>query len=322
MIVDRILKYLESPSVRVEDTVLNAAELAFGRSIVRNLTVDSEERTPRISPSGPWYCPRRYHYMLTSAAKEDLSARSRMAFTLGDTVEAISIILMRLAGVKLLSPTEDGEQKKVSAVISGVPVDGSLDGSLQYGEHGEIPLDVKSMADYGFKEFQKACTDPKAPWWNRERFGIVFQLRLYKRIMKEMGLSDGQHGIFVGVNKNTGHLAECWVGPSDDDKLVDRAVASIAKNLETGGVPDRPSWSKTFVRHGSNLLPDKTKGPCLEIDTDKKRTNDHGWRCNYCPFTEVCYPGFGVVPLSGGPKYRKPLEPETAGAGKVDDASK
>ena len=321
MIVDRVTRYLESCNGVIPDKVMEVAQGSFGHSLQRNLASnrDVEERKPSISPSGPWYCPRRFHYKLTSAPKEDLQWRSRLAFLLGDTVEAIAIVLMRLAGVPMLSPNEDGLQLRVHATLGGIEIAGSIDASVKYAGHGEIPVDVKSMSAYSFADFQRACTDPGHAWWHKQRFDNVFQVRLYKRMMKEMGLSDGQHGILVGVNKNTGHLAEAWVNPHDDDKLIDRAVAKVALHHASGKVPDRPAWAKAIEMPGANLLPDGTKGPCLQIDTDKQRTGDHGWRCSYCPYTEVCWPGFEVVPLSK-PVYRKPIQAQEAvTAGKADD---
>ena len=313
MIVDRVMRYLEQADGSVNETVLSAAKEAVARSLLRNLTSDSskEQHEPSIRPSGPWHCPRRYYYNLTSAATAPMAPRSRLAFLLGDMVEAVAVMLMRLAGVPLLTPLEDGTQSEVSAVISGVPMKGHLDASLSY-DGSEVPIDVKSMSKYSFQSFKQACSNSKAQWWSSERFGYIFQLRFYMRMLKEMGRGDGQHGIILGVSKETGHLAELWVPANDDDALIDRAVASVSSAMQSGELPERPIWAKSIEMPGANKLPDGEKGPCLQIDTDRKRTHDHGWRCSYCPFTETCWPGFGLVPLSSGPVYRKPLKAEQA----------
>ena len=102
-----------------------------------------------------------------------------------------------------------------------------------------------------------------------------------------------------------------WVQRDEDEEaLIRKGVAAIADNWETNTLPDRPAWAKTIERKSAEL-PGGGRGPCLEIDTDKERTNDHGWRCTYCSWVTTCWEGFEVVPL-GKPAYRKPIETENA----------
>lgn len=312
MIVDRILDYLGGPNrlAEIPPNVLDAAAEQFRRSLARNLSAqrDRTGETERLRPSSPWYCPRRVFYGMTGAKREASSARSYLAFLMGDTLEAVVLTLAKVAGVPLLSPSSLGEQKKVAIEIGGQEVRGSIDASIEYqGE--EIPIDVKSMSSYSFDEFVRATQDPTAPWWTSERWGYLSQLRFYMRALgqeQRRNVDDGgkphastAYGIFVAVNKDTGHLAEMFV-PFDGatHRMFDRAVPAAYKAADEKVEPARPEWAVLNVRPGANSLPDGSKGPCEEVGF---------WRCSYCPFVTTCFPGVGLVAVGKKPAWRRPL---------------
>jgi hypothetical protein len=220
-----------------------------------------------------------------------------MTFLVGDVLEQTVIFLARMAGVPILSPAVGEEQEGVAVDVDGLPVVGNMDLVVAGPGGVQIPVDVKSMSEFGFKEFERAILDPKHVWWTDDprsgnRWSYLTQLRFYMMAKKS------DHGIFVAVDKNTGHMAEMHVTPDPMWDSEFRARARYIKALqESGAIPPRPSWAVTDVKSGANERPDGSKGPVEEIKV---------WRCaGYCPHTKTCWPGFDVVPLASGPKWRK-----------------
>lgn len=351
MIVDRIEEYLNGPRAKVEDVHLETAMGHVERTFRRNLgDRDDAGNRRRISGSLPWYCPRRAYYTIAGAPREAVKGRSLIAFLMGDVLEAAVVVLARQAGVRFSWPNDAGDQMRLEQTFrtpAGIEtVVGHLDLVVE-ADDDQIAGDVKSMADYSFREFQKAATqnerqaleDPTS-WWSVERWGYVAQLRFYLWLLELSGQGSGSRGFFVGVNKNTGHLAELWI--DRDQETIDvfkraipalvaarakydaaanavretvlsnggtdeEAAAAVARVplIEAHGLPGRPRWHRLIRLEGQNQRADGTKGPILEIDTDKKTTQGQGWRCGYCPWVLECHPGFDVVPLKSGPKFRK-----------------
>lgn len=355
MIADRILEYLEGERKEVGEEVLRVALRHVERTFRRNLG-DRDDSTSRRSISGSlsWYCPRRAFYTMVGADREAITGRSLIAFLMGDVLEAASIVLARQAGVRFRWPDEEGEQLRLERTFPTPHGDERIVGHLDIVvEHGDdlIVGDVKSMADYSFREFERAATqdekeawkDPTS-WWSVNRWAYLAQLRFYMWLLELEGLGSGERGFFLGINKNTGHLAEVWVerdpatiamferaipilvgararydqaanavretalanGATDEEAA--EAVAAVPLT-EAHGLPPVPRWHRIVRQEGSNKRPDGSKGPVLELDTDKKTTQGQGWRCSYCPWVLACHgKGWGAVPMSRGVKFRKAIE--------------
>lgn len=305
MIVDAIEKYLGGTLVMADDKALDAALRSFRVSLVRNLTQTDHENRKGLRASSPWYCGRRIIYEMQDEKRADLAPRSRLAFLMGDTVEAFGIFLTRLAGVPILSPGLDGKQEAHEVDIGEARIVGHIDMTVWDSSGAVIPVDWKSMADYGFKEFEAAIRDPSAKWWTENRWGYLTQLRIY------MIAKAAPYGVFVGVNKNTGHMAEMHVPPDPEWAVeMETRATRMARLIAAGAAPDsipRPPWATTKILPGANQRADGSKGPVEEIVN---------WRCDYCPFWQSCYPGFDLLPLKSGPVRRRAIEPtaETNGA--------
>lgn len=298
MIVDVVEKYLGGDRAKVDEAVLSHAMQGIERSFVRNLTDHEREHRVGIHASSAWYCARRMVYDLDpTAPREALQPRARMTFLMGDVLEQTVIFLARMAGVPILSPAPGAEQESVRLMVEGCEVVGNMDMTVQGPDGSEIPVDVKSMSEYGFKEFERAILDPSHPWWsadpkNGNRWAYLTQLRFY------MMAKRAPHGIFVAVDKNTGHMAEMHVAPdpSWEVEFRERAKYLLSWTMQKG-LPPRPAWATTKTLPGNNQRPDGSKGPVEEIEV---------WRCaGYCPHTKSCWPGFGVVPLASKPVWRK-----------------
>ena len=301
MIVDRIEAYLSGRRAAVDDAVLDAAMRGIRKSFVRNLTDATREKREGLHASSKWFCSRRMLFDLEETEPEPLTARARVTFMLGDVWEQACIYLARQAGVDIITPRLDGEQERHVLNVEGAVVSGSIDLVVRGPEGAEIPVDCKSMNARSFGEFKDAATDNSAPWWEKQRWDYLTQLRFY------MIAKRAPYGVFVGVCKDTGHMAELHVLPDAAWEQEFRARARYFMEVLTTRtkdrtfLPPRPSFAVSEVLPGANVLPDGTKGPCEEIK---------GWRCGYCPHVRSCWQGFDVVPLSSGPKWRKAVRPE------------
>lgn len=302
MIVDRIYEYLGGPKGvvdAVQEGLLDVAMAAFRRTLRRNFLEDRQAAARDVSPSSAWYCGRRLLYGMREdqAHVAPQAPRSSITFAWGDTAEAMGLLLTRVAGVPLLSPAEDGTQQEVEVPIGGELRPGHLDASMLV--HGvESPIDYKSMSDTGFGEFEAAIRDPRAPWWTEHKWDIVTQQRLYMRALERKHGQQVNVSIVIGVNKNTGHLAECHV-PQDRAHLsaLDSMLPRLRAHQAAGTLPDRPAFATTASKTGDNLRADGSKGPVEEITA---------WRCGYCPHVKACFPGFDLVPLKSKPVWRRP----------------
>ena len=82
---------------------------------------------------------------------------------------------------------------------------------------------------------------------------------------------------------------------------VSTAASASANGAATAGDVAFGTTTAT-VKAGANERPDGTKGPVEEVSH---------WRCGYCPHVKTCWDGFGVVPLTSGPKWRKAVSADS-----------
>lgn len=298
MIVDLVEKYLSGRRAKVDDAVLDAAMRGIRASFVKNLTDATREKRDGLHASSKWVCARRMIYDLSETEPEALTARARVTFLLGDVWEQAVLFLARQAGVDIVTPGIDGVQERHVLTIEGAVISGSIDLVVRDPAGALIPVDAKSMNARSFGEFKDAIASPKAPWWEKQRWDYLTQLRLY------MMAKSAPYGMFVGVCKDTGHMAELHVQPDPAwmGEFRQRCAYVMKHVAPKVTIPPRPSWATTKVLPGANQRPDGTKGPVEEVES---------WRCGYCPHTKTCWAGFDVVPLTSGPKWRKAVSADS-----------
>lgn len=292
MIVDAVEKYLSGARATVNDAVLDAAMAGIRKSFVKNLTDATREKREGLHASSKWSCTRRMLYDLAETEPEALTARARVTFMLGDVWEQALLFLIRQAGVNIVTPGIDGVQERHVLTVEGAVISGSIDLVVRDPAGAEIPVDAKSMNARSFGEFKDAISDPKAEWWEKQRWDYLTQLRFYMIAKK------APYGMFVAVCKDTGHMAELHVMPDPSWEIEFRQrCAYLMDHLKPGApTPPRPSWAKSEIRAGANERPDGSKGPVEEVAH---------WRCGYCPHVKTCWDGFALVPLKAGPKWRR-----------------
>ena len=254
---------------RARKVVLEAAERAL-----RNWLPKSEqEARPKVTLSSHFYCARTIHYSLNDAPKEPVAPRALDAFALGQTVEALLVAKCILAGLPVVWPNAEGWQYRGNLDFDGDPLRGSVDMVLEH-EGAMIPVECKSMSEYGFDKSKREGVD--------DTFGYVGQLQNYIAMM------GAPFGLFLGVNKSTGHAFEEWVQPDPAKVATARAAYAAAKR----GLPERPEWAKIRVV--------KAPGGAVE--------QIEAVQCGYCPHRPTCWPEFKQQVVSGKPVYRRPVE--------------
>ena len=296
MIVDKVEAYLSGARATVNDAVLDAAMRGIRASFVKNLTDATREKREGLHASSKWSCTRRMLYDLSETEPESLTARARVTFMLGDVWEQALLFLIRQAGVDIVTPGIDGVQERHVLTIEGATISGSIDLVVRDSAGAEIPVDAKSMNARSFGEFKDAILNPRAEWWDKQRWDYLSQLRFYMIAKK------APYGMFVAVCKDTGHMAELHVLPDPTWEVEFRKRCAyfmewLGKRVaDASAMPPRPSWAVSEVKPGANERPDGTKGAVEEVAH---------WRCGYCPHVKSCWDGFALVPLKAGPKWRR-----------------
>lgn len=316
MLADKVYDYLATQGKPVPEVYIETATRLVGDAIRRQLGVSESMGARLPSPSSAWYCQRRRLYDAhPDIAKTNENPRSRLVFLEGMITEATTIPLLRMAGVPLLSPDLDGKQLTLTADVEGFPLTGHMDATVDDGEGGHIPVDVKTVAEYTFRKMVEAATDPNADYWREARDDYIAQVRLYMYLIRKNGLGKADRGYLLPHNKNTRNLAELEIRyhAGEEARLLREFVTTqrqLAEMAEKG--PDyiqtvpRPAWAGIIKRTAQR--PDGSRGQVEEVDTifDRERhgRDFQGYRCGYCPFIEACFPGFEKV-LTSKPVWRR-----------------
>lgn len=292
MICDRIEDYLRARPPIPADLLLRAEALlagdaldSFRRNFIRPPSENGKGRNA-VTLSSHFFCARSIHYALQRTRKEPPAPRAFLAFHLGDNVEQMVVALAILAGAPVLWPTQGGQQKVVERVIDGDVIVGHVDAVLTAdGCPNGMPVEVKSMSEYGFDKSRAEGVD--------DTFGYRSQLTNY------MAALGSPRGLFVGVNKSTGHVFEEEIAL--DAKLLAANDAAYAEAKR--GLPERPAWAKTLRLTGNPPGGGGKRVPLEQIDSV---------RCGYCAYRPVCWAGYEQVVVSGKPVYRRVLAQEEA----------
>lgn len=292
MIVDKIEEWiLNSKTPVLEEHLLAFAEGCI-RSIKKQLPRKPRNGRGELHASSAWYCARKMVYEMLGYEGEPHTANSLITFTEGDIFEQFGIMLTREAlGARVLEPGLDGVQTKHVVEFGGHPVVGNVDMVISDGEGHRIPVDWKSTNGIGMDEAKGANEDPTHPWWEKQRFRYLTQLRTY------IHAEQAPYGIFCYFNKEHGSMLELHVKPDPTWKAeMDKRAPYVMLHKESGSIPPPPPFHGVKTLTGANRRPDGSTGPVQEIEH---------FLCRYCDMKKHCYPGFDCVPLANGPKWRK-----------------
>ena len=287
MIVDAIERWMRGEYVstteqleRAERFIEGVAEQSWRRVFVDRDKHDAER--PPISGSARWQCAKHMQHAIERAEKGDKAPRAYNAFWLGDMVEAMVIAQAIAAGVPVAYPAEDGTQYETSLTLDGDVIRGHVDAVVDDPRYGPTPIEFKSMNEYRWTKSAREGVE--------NTFGYVDQLGFYI-----LGM-EAKQGLFVGVNKSTGHVFEEWRKAGEFRRDYYEKQYALAKS----GKAAKPKWATDRFVRGMGGRPST-----LEVQDV---------RCSYCDFRAHCWPGYEQVMVSGKVQWRKPLSDEEASA--------
>lgn len=284
MIVEKIEHYLTGRGQTLDEEVLQQMWNSFTFSVQRQL-MEERELSKNLRGSNPGPCARKMAYAtLGYEPTEPLQARSKVTFLTGDLLELVAVGMMRLAGLNVTDTCldADGQSEAIFDVGNGTLVKCHADGIL----HPQIGvtdvkrlLEIKSSSDYGFKRE-----------WLRGNMSDQYRLQ-HNIYMEAYGID---HGIFLVVNKNTGHFAEVLTEKDPDIIEWGRKNYLLASVADEDNIPPR---FMDFENYG------------LKKDKQGNVTNQLCWGCSYCDFTRYCWPGVELeINSRGKPEYYVPQE--------------
>ena len=181
----------------------------------------------------------------------------KMRNTFGDIIEALAIVVMKSAGIKITN-----EQKKVQYNIKGDKIEGRQDVEID----GKI-WDIKSASPYSFeKKFGEAGGFNEVV--KEDSFGYASQGFLYGESQ------DKKFGGWIAINKSTGEWTVCETPTSVEEHKIN--ALKVAEDNYTAIKEGKP-----FKR-------------CYDDVAETFRSKPTGNRilgfvCSYCPYKLPCW---------------------------------
>ena len=255
----QVQQYLDSVSkepVKLDEQLLQE----FGEACKNALLKQFEEKRrdkfePRMSNIGRPLCQLQMEAKGVKGEGQPYNVRMRNTF--GDLIEALSIFVMKSAGIKLKN-----EQKKVRYEFDGGKIDGRQDVEID----GKV-WDIKSASPYSFdKKFGEAGGFSEVA--RDDSFGYVSQGFLYSEGQKK------KFGGWIVVNKSTGEWAVCET-PAEHTEYKKTALDTAKNNFKA------LAKGEPFKR-------------CYDDIAETFRSKPTGNRvlgfvCSYCPYKLPCW---------------------------------
>lgn len=255
MLIDLVYKYLHEDGKTLDQGVIYEAEKIAGAVFKRQFMTDPEDKPGTIRLSGVGRCSRQqaYNFHGFEPAGKEMDGRAKLTFFIGDLVELAVISLVKIAVNKFQTgnvlATGLSQMTLKLDKISGHP-----DGIYYFYEDKKWRvIEVKSMADYSFGEFEKnGMLDS----------GYLGQVHAY---MEWLGFDEC---IFIGLNKNNSILHEQVI--KKDPLVVEIIRGNIKSILEStpDSLPVRPyqpnekgfyPWQCLYCPHHITCLPEAEK---------------------------------------------------------------
>lgn len=254
MIVDKIYNFLENEkelgSEEAVEKFLKEAEYGFKRQFLEERV---NRKTLRLSSIGK--CMRQQWFTAKGYPAEPVSPRASIIFWQGDLIEACTNALAKMAKVDIRREQEEVE-------LEGIK--GHIDGVLYENDEPKAVVEIKSMADYSFKRFEKEGID--------NTFGYTSQGIAYATAL------DLNSVVWVATNKNTGAMAEYLFTVTDEMKRdIVKRVQELKKLVNSWVMPFREYYPE--------------KDGKLPV------------QCQYCGHKHNCYKELDTVIKNGKPQF-------------------
>ena len=210
---------------------------------------------PRMSNIGRPLCQLQMEAKGVKGEGQPYNVKMRNTF--GDIIEALSIFVMKSAGVNIVN-----EQKKVTYKFNGEKIEGRQDVEID----GKV-WDIKSASPYSFeKKFGEAGGFNEVV--REDSFGYASQGFLYGESQSK------KFGGWIAINKSTGEWTVCET-PASVDEHKQKALKLAKDNFNA------LKEGKPFKR-------------CYDDVAETFRTKPTGNRvlgfvCSYCPYKLPCW---------------------------------
>lgn len=264
----------DTGAIDVPEEWVEAAGEEFKSALRKQLHRTPQAFRLRMSNIGKPLCQLQME-KLASEADSDISVPRRpynhiMRMMIGDSVEVLTRLIMRVAGVNVTSHGDHVELEVAGEVIKGdsdIDTDGRVD-------------DIKSCSPWAFRnKWQRGYPELAA----NDSFGYVGQL---------IGYSDGQGKELGGwwvVDKSSGEVLFLEAEPTEEE------LAAIRKQREETVIAIRDG--KPFER-----CFEPVPETYYRKETGAKRVPE---KCDFCDFKHTCWPTAQFLPQPGS-KARNP----------------
>ena len=258
-ILIKVQKYLDNVSkgpTQVDKKLVEEFGEACKNALLKQFTEDRRSKfEPRMSNIGRPLCQLQMEAKGVKGEGQPYNVRMRNTF--GDLIEALSIFVMKSAGIKLKN-----EQKKVRYEFDGGKIDGKQDVEID----GKV-WDIKSASPYSFdKKFGEAGGFSEVA--RDDSFGYVSQGFLYSEGQKK------NFGGWIVVNKSTGEWAVCET-PAEHTEYKKTALDTAKNNFKA--LDKGEPFKKCFDDVVETFRSKPTGNRVL------------GFVCSYCPYKLPCW---------------------------------
>ena len=258
-ILSKVQLYLDKAAkepVKISDKLVEEFGEACKSALRKQFT---EERRsgfrPRMSNVGRPLCQLQMEARNIKGEGQPYNVKMRNTF--GDLIEALSIFVLKSAGVKI-----EDEQKSVKYKFNGSSIEGRYDVKIN-----KKIWDIKSASPYSFKNkfgeaggFETVVKD--------DAFGYVSQGYLYSESEKL------PFGGWIVINKSTGEWVVCET-PLLDEEYKANAIQTAKNNIHS--LEKKKPFKKCYDEIEETFRTKKTGNKVL------------GMTCSFCSYKLPCW---------------------------------
>ena len=255
----KVQQYLDNVSkspVKLDKQLVQEFGEACKNALLKQFEEPRKDKfEPRMSNIGRPLCQLQMEAKGVKGEGQPYNVKMRNTF--GDIIEALSIFVMKSAGVNIVN-----EQKKVTYKFNGEKIEGRQDIEID----GKV-WDIKSASPYSFeKKFGEAGGFNEVV--REDSFGYASQGFLYGESQSK------KFGGWIAINKSTGEWTVCET-PASVDEHKQKALKLAKDNFNA------LKEGKPFKR-------------CYDDVAETFRTKPTGNRvlgfvCSYCPYKLPCW---------------------------------
>ena len=255
----KVQKYLDSVSkspVKVDDKLVQEFGEACKNALLKQFADERNSKFEvRMSNIGRPLCQLQMEAKGIKGEGQPYNVKMRNTF--GDLIEALSIFVLKSAGVDIKN-----EQKKVTYKFNGDSVEGRQDVEID-----NKVWDIKSASPYSFeKKFGESGGFEEVV--REDSFGYASQGFLYGESQKK------DFGGWIVINKSTGEWVVCET-PALHKEYKDKAIATAKNNIKAikKGEPFKRCYDDVAETFRSKPTGNRVLGTV----------------CSFCPYKLPCW---------------------------------